>query len=932
MVQTAGVGRLVVNCLGPLELSNNGHSLVLAGRSRVVLVALALSAGQVVPVERLVAAAWDDTDLPTNSRNGLQILISRLRTSLGSGLIETQDRGYRLRAEPDDVDALRFLGLLQGSQAADVRIVDEALSLWRGPPFADLKSSWLDRFERPHLVEQYLVAVELRADFALESGDAASQLPRLNQLAAEHPLRESLLARLLRSLEQTGRSAEALQRYDALRTELSDALGVDPGPELQDVHARLLNPTTAGPGTHRSSAAQSEPAPRQLPAAVSDFVGRADALAQLDDLLPADGIEAPGPAVISVIAGAAGVGKTTLALHWAHRVAHHFPDGQLYVNLRGFDPDSRVLDPGEAMRRFLEALGVAAERIPADPESRAGLYRSVLAGKRILVILDNARDVHQVRPLLPGSAGCQALVTSRNQLFPLVVSEAASLITVGLLTQAEARQLLLVRIGAERVSAEPDAAGEIIDSCARLPLALAIVAARAVMRRDLPLTALAAELREPGRRLDALTGDDSATDVRTVFSWSYRALGPQARRLFRLLSLHPGPSISTSAAASLVALSLPQAKAVLAELTRAHLIIEDSPGRFTFHDLLRAYASDLADRHDTEEERTAATYRILDWYLHNAGKAALLMSPHRELPECPPAHDGIILEPLADPGAALTWQRFERPAMLSVLERMSAADLHTHITAFAWAVSMFLTRQGHWADLVATSREELNSAIHLGDEKVQAHAHRQLATAFASLDRFDQADHHLLTALRLYTKLGDAVGTAFIHMRRSGRFAGNKKYEDALEQARLAHKFFLIAGDLAGQMMALNDIGWYQALQGQFREALTSIIKVRQHNVRRGDRTIQSATTMDSLGYVLHHLGHCQFAIACYRQALEIQAEFGARYHEAETLDHLGDAYRATGNHQAAITVWEKASTILDDLGHPNAALVHAKLPPQGLT
>jgi len=348
---------------------------------------------------------------------------------------------------------------------------------------------------------------------------------------------------------------------------------------------------------------------------VASFVGRSGHLRALDALLQDQGA-APTAVVISAIAGMAGVGKTALAVHWAHRVAGRFPDGQLYVNLRGFDPGGAGLDPGQALHGFLEAFGVPPARIPEDLAAQSGLFRSLLAGKRMLVLLDNARSAEQVRPLLPGSPGCLAIVTSRDKLAGLVATEGARPLALDLLTAADARDLLARRLGADRVAAEPAAIACIIAACARLPLALTIAAARAATSPTFPLAAIAAELREAASALDPFDAGESATDVRTVFSWSYRALSAPAARMFRLLGLHPGPDVAVTAAASLAAVPPGQARALLAELTRAHLLAEHAPGRYAFHDLLRAYASELASAQECPADRASAVHRLLDHYLH----------------------------------------------------------------------------------------------------------------------------------------------------------------------------------------------------------------------------------------------------------------------------------------------------------------------------
>jgi len=417
-------------------------------------------------------------------------------------------------------------------------------------------------------------------------------------------------------------------------------------------------PSSSPAATAPPPAAMLPPVPAQLPADVAHFTGRDGQL----EALTALAADAGSAVVITAIGGTAGIGKTALAVHWAHRAAASFPDGQLYVNLRGFDPAGTPLPPEAAVRGFLDALAVPPERIPADPGARASLYRSLLAGQRMLVVLDNARDPAQVRPLLPGSPGCLVLVTSRSQLTGLAAVDGARTLTLDLLTPQEARDLLARRLGTERVTAEPAAAGELTELCARLPLALNITAARAAARPAFPLAVFATQLRQARDRLTALdAGGDVTADVRGVFSWSYRALSPAAARTFRLLGIHPGPDITPPATASLTAVSRDQASATLDELAAACLLTEHAPGRYTFHDLLRAYAADQARTHDTDEEQHQALHRLLDHYLHTAYAADRLVHPLRDPITLAPPRPGTVPEELADDQQAWHWLRISGP-------------------------------------------------------------------------------------------------------------------------------------------------------------------------------------------------------------------------------------------------------------------------------
>jgi tetratricopeptide (TPR) repeat protein len=630
--------------------------------------------------------------------------------------------------------------------------------------------------------------------------------------------------------------------------------------------------------------------------------------------------------VITAVAGTAGVGKTALAVRWAHRVASRFPDGQLYINLRGFGPAGTVMDPAEAIRRFLDALGVAPQRIPADPEAQVGLYRTLLAGKRMLIVLDNARDPDQVGPLLPGTPGCLVVVTSRNRLTGLVATVGAHPIPLDLLTLDEARDLLVRRLGVHRVAAEPDAVDEIITCCVRLPLALAIVAANAATQPRQSLAAIAADLRDRHDRLSVLsTGDTPTTDVRAVFSWSYHTLTPAAARLFRLLGLHPGPDVTAPATASLAALPIDQIRTLLTELTRANLIVEPVPGRYTFHDLLRAYATEHVHTTDPDPQRHAATHRILDHYLHTAYTADRLLDPARDPITLPQPQPGVTPEHPTDYEHALAWFNAEHAVLLTTVDHTVATGFDTHTWQLAWTLHDFLNRRGHWHDLAAVHRDAVAVADRLADPTAQANAHRLLGYAYTQLRRLDNAHTQLRQALDLYRETGDRAGQA--HTQHGLARVSNRQGSpaQALDHARQALDLFRAAGHRRGQANALNAVGWYHAMLGEPERGLAACQQALTLFQELGDRHGQAAA-WDSLGYAHHHLGQHTRAITCYQHTIELYRNLGDRYEEASTLTHLGDTHYTTANTDGARDAWQQALTILDQLNHPDADTVRAKI------
>ncbi|WP_117213875.1 AfsR/SARP family transcriptional regulator [Allorhizocola rhizosphaerae] len=899
---------LEVRLLGPLEVLVDGAPVWITGRPSVLLAVLAMSAGHIVSPDRLAAAVWGH-DPPDNPRGSVQTNVTRLRRLIGADLVETGSAGYVLRAAPAEIDALRFLGLLDeasstSDRVAEHRALSEALALWRGTPFEGVRSAWLAESEAPHLVERYLAAVERHTDLDLAAGRHDGVAARLRELTAQYPLREPLWVRLLSVLDLTGRRAEGLELYETVRRQLADELGADPGPQLQAMHAKLL-----------SDQPLSHVVPRQLPADVAGFVGRDKVLATMDSRLG----DAGAPLVITAIGGAGGIGKTALAVHWAHRVAGWFPDGQLYANLRGFDPSGSPRAPEEVMRGFLDALAVPPQQVPSGFEAQAGLYRSLLTGRRMLVVLDNARDAEQVRPLLPGSPGSQVVVTSRDGLTGLIAAEGARPVVLDVLSAEEAWQLLERRLGGQRTGSDPQATEEVIARCAGLPLALSVVAARAAQRPDTAMSAFAAELEGTRADLDAFAHNDPMTDVRAVFSWSYRTLSAPAARLFRLLSVHPGPDVSAAAAASIAGLSPARTRPLLMELTAAHMFNETTADRFTSHDLLRAYSVELAERVDPAEERRAALLRMLDHYLHTGYAAARALDPARVPIPMPAPLAGVTPEPIPERGQAVRWFTAERPVLVAAVHRAVAAEADQHTWRLAWTVVGFLDMVGHWHERVALLHATVGITPRDSEWPWQAFVHRNLGHAYVRTRRLDDAHAHLRQALELFARAGDRSGQARTHLIIGMVHDRQRRHAEGLVHALAAFDLFGAAGNTAGQADALNAVGWDHAQLGNLEEAL----KYCQQSLElhRGlDHKLGRADAWDSLGYVHYRLSNHDEAVASYEQALHIFRDVDDRFDEATTLTNLGDTHLAMGDRARAEEVWRQALAIFNELHQAGAA------------
>jgi tetratricopeptide (TPR) repeat protein/transcriptional regulator with XRE-family HTH domain len=664
--------------------------------------------------------------------------------------------------------------------------------------------------------------------------------------------------------------------------------------------------------------------PRQLPTAVRHFTGRKNELMTLHRLLDQDW---PGSqsVVIAAIGGTAGVGKTTLAVRWGHQVAERFPDGQLWVNLRGFDPAATPLHPGEAIRTLLGALHVPPGQIPVSLDAQAGLYRSLLAGREILVVLDNARDTSQIRPLLPGAPGCLVVVTSRSTLLGLAATEGARLLDLDVLSAGEARQLLSNRLGAERLAAEPEAAAELIQLCAGLPLALGITAARASASPNLRLVDLAVQLRDTQTRLDLLDGGDPASSLRAVFCCSYRQLPPEAARMFRLLGVHSGPDISLPAASSLAARHPRQVHKILNRLTEAHLLTEHLPGRYTFHDLLHVYAQEQAEQGETRTSRRAALHRTLDHYLHTAHTAMLLVSgvPH-PLGVAPPG-PRVSPEEVTGVEQALTWFAVEKQVLLAAVPRANDSAFPGHAWRIAAAIGTFLNRSGHSQQSIDILSTALCAAKATDDHLGLAHIHIRLGRAHLGLRSFTDADAHLRQALREFAALDDVTGQGISHQYLSMAFDIQGDYRQALRHSRLALDMFREAGDERGEAGTLNAVGWLHMRLQDYVRGLNFCQEALGLNIKAGF-LVAEAETWDSLGYAHHHLGQYAQALTCYQKALSLHRQVGRSYYVADTLVHIGDTHDAVGNLKSARDAWHKAFVILTDLQHPDAERVELKL------
>jgi DNA-binding SARP family transcriptional activator/tetratricopeptide (TPR) repeat protein len=905
------------------------------------LAALLSRAGQPVTADELAEHVWDSNP-PPGAADTLRTVVMRLRRTLGPQAgtrIVTRGRAYLLEVEEDEVDALRFASCYRIGAAA-VRAVDwtrarvalaDGLALWRGIPLADVPSQSLRDSTTPVLDQMRLQALHWRIDADLRFGTGDDLVPELHRLIAEQPLREHFHAQLMIALSQGGRTAEALAAFQHARELLVEQLGIEPGPELRDLHQRALRgeqlaPTPGSPrdaspvsGEPLKIKAELRAVPQQLPAADRYFTGRLAELTKLDGLADAssqacdrDDQSVPGgiPA-IAVISGTAGAGKTTLALRWAHQVTSLFPDGQLYVNLRGFDPAGEPMSSRDALTGFLDALAEPGARLPADIDAQAALYRSLTAGRRILVVLDNACDEEQARPLLPGSGGCVAIVTSRAKLTGLVATNGAVPVELDVLSDTEASGLLRRRLGARRLAAEPAATEQLVRVCARLPLALSLAAARAAINPSVPLADLAEQINDLG--LDALSSADPRTDLRKVLSWSYRQLSPDAAWLFRHCVLFPGPDFTAAAAASAV----PGGRAadLITELTDAHLLNQHVPGRYRMHDLLASYARECAERVDTAAERADTATRILKCYLAMSAAAAQVLKP-KSL-----ALDGIeaALSAPATPLEAIAWFEAERVNLVAAVGYAAQVGADAVAAALPRTLSAYFDLRARWQDWLDTFATGIAAARRAGDRDSEAHLLTGLALPYVRASRAGEAIDCLNRALAIRQAEGNRAAEAGVLGNMSNVYFELGRVEEAVGAAEQAIVRYRESGNRANEARGLSNLGWYYMSLDRLEESLHYQLAALALTAETSD-PVTTGIMESNLAHVYLLLGRFGEAIAAATAAVKLNEQLGARVEYAQSNQVLGDALDATGDHARARQYWLAALEAFEDLHDSKAA------------
>ncbi|QGZ49469.1 MULTISPECIES: AfsR/SARP family transcriptional regulator [Streptomyces] len=898
--------------LGPVRAWRDGEALPSGSpQQRALLAALLLRDGRTATASELIDAIWGE-EPPSQALAAVRTYASRLRKILPPGVLVSESGGYAIRPHRDALDltvaqelAAEAEKLRAGGDRGAARArINKALGLWDGEALASVPGPYAET-QRTRLEEWRLQLVETRLDMDLEAGAHAEAVSELTALTAAHPLRERLRELLMLALYRSGRQAEALAVYADTRRLLADELGVDPNPELSRLQQRILQADAelARP-VEESAPAPTVSRPAQLPATVPDFTGRAAFVRELGDRL----VAAEGSVMaVSALAGIGGVGKTTLAVHVAHEARPHFPDGQLYVDLQG--AGSRAAAPETVLGAFLRALGTPDSAIPDSLDERAALYRSTLDGRRILVLLDNARDAAQIRPLLPGTAGCAALVTSRIRMVDLA---GAHLVDLDVMSPEEALRLFTRIVGVERVSAEREAALDVVAACGFLPLAIRIAASRLAARRTWTVAALAAKLADERRRLDELQAGDLA--VKATFELGYGQLEPAQARAFRLLGLADGPDISLTAAAAVLDLPLHDTEDLLEALVDTSLLESAAPGRYRYHDLVRLYARACADRDEQPPaERERALSRLLDFYLSTAARVYAIERPGDRLVDHlePTEYEGLTF---TDRHAAQDWLYAEANCLLACVRQSAGAGTLRRAVDLLWA-SLDLAESGanskEYEAVAAGLRE---AARDTGDTRAEGRAANALAYVHHYQGRFDQADYEAEEALGLARSVADPLPGCWAANNRGAIALYQMRYDDGEKHLAWAITQFRHCDDRAGEAAALCNLSRIYLATGRTAEA----VRLAQQGADRYDEmghALKGANGRYALGMALTASGQLTAAAARLREALAVFRDSRQRLWEGMTLFRIAEVDIAARQYAAAASGAEMALTVLRDIG-----------------
>jgi DNA-binding SARP family transcriptional activator/Flp pilus assembly protein TadD len=884
----------VFGILGPLEVMIDGEPVAIRGvKKQRMLSRLLLSPNAIVSTDAVIEAIWEDSSPDTAVRQ-VRNTASQLRRMIGSAL-ETAGNGYRLHIDPEQLDALRADHLVAQADATtdraeQARLLREAIGLWRGPTLEGIDSRSI-RVGATQWDNKYLTCLERCLDAELDLGRHAEAATELALLVDRFPLRERFRYQLMLALYRNGQPDEALAAYQDTRRTLDAELGIEPSARLNDLQQQILRRDP------RLDLSEQAPIPMQLPPPVGYFTGRLAELAQLHDALgQADESQ------IALIAGQGGIGKTALAVHFAHQIKERFPDGQIFLDLRGHDPMG-ALTASDGLLHVLRSLSVTGTGLPSDLDGQINLYRSLATGKRLLIIADNARSVEQILPLVPSEGSSFLVLTSRHRLSTLTLKHAVHRATLEVLDREESLDLLR-RVVGPRLDTELDAAHELVTHCGGLPLAVRLIAARLSSRTRLPLATIANQLREQDTRIDMVSQDSGSYGLRSVFDASYHALSEPAALAFCLLGLHPGPAFCTHLAACLIGTGQAQIDEILDEIAEAHLLTEVSEGHFAFHDLVRIYA---ADRARSLSDLDAALHRLRQWYLGLAALANQTLTPQRRRVDA----TALTFDP---PGGLLTFLDSEQPNFVPFIQHAETQGDLTAAWHFGYLINSYFLYRGHAAESVPVHQVALRAAHVTSDPVAISVASKNLGVAYRRTRNPQAAIGHFTAALEAEQSIGDQRAAGFTLSQLGIAYTDLERYVEAMATYRTAIAILSEAGDRRGLGVAYNNLGELHNILGDHAAAEQCLRQSLAIARELGDQR-DEAITLTALGTLHIRRSEYDTAITTLHSALDLQRAIGENFTRAETLCGLGTAYLGRGDTDLGLRHLREAASLAGQTG-----------------